>query len=83
MRPSVPASRGVFTRDSFRIPLRDFDTANDAFVFPTTTRRAMLDYLIAELRKHGTNLPDGELAARPEMDVGLNVMGLEHWLEHR
>lgn len=144
-----PDSRGVFTGDSFGISLREFDTANGAFVFPTTTpvhfdpveahksidrilgcnpeylylthysrvddvdrlgadmhrriddfvelaercegsesrtatmRGAMLDYLIAELQKHGTNLTDDELAARLELDVGLNVMGLEHWLDHR
>ncbi len=32
-----PASRGVFTGDSFGISYRDLDTSNGPFVFPTTT----------------------------------------------
>jgi glyoxylase-like metal-dependent hydrolase (beta-lactamase superfamily II) len=32
-----PASRGVFTGDSFGISYRELDTANGAFIFPTTT----------------------------------------------
>src|SRR5690606_23818691 len=32
-----PASRGVFTGDSFGVSYRDFDTANGPFIFPTTT----------------------------------------------
>ena len=46
-------------------------------------RAAMFGYLVAELRGHGCNTEDGELAVLLEMDVGLNVMGLEHWLDHR
>ena len=32
-----PASRGVFTGDSFGISYRELDTENGAFIFPTTT----------------------------------------------
>lgn len=32
-----PASRGVFTGDSFGISYRELDTANGAFIYPTTT----------------------------------------------
>ncbi|HEX7062657.1 MAG TPA: MBL fold metallo-hydrolase, partial [Woeseiaceae bacterium] len=32
-----PASRGVFTGDSFGISYREFDTARGPFIFPTTT----------------------------------------------
>jgi glyoxylase-like metal-dependent hydrolase (beta-lactamase superfamily II) len=32
-----PASRGVFTGDSFGISYRELDTANGPFIFPTTT----------------------------------------------
>ena len=32
-----PASRGVFTGDSFGLSYRDLDTANGEFIFPTTT----------------------------------------------
>lgn len=32
-----PASRGVFTGDSFGVSYREFDTAKGAIVFPTTT----------------------------------------------
>ena len=32
-----PASRGVFTGDSFGISYRDLDTENGEFIFPTTT----------------------------------------------
>ena len=32
-----PASRGVFTGDSFGVSYREFDTARGAFIFPTAT----------------------------------------------
>jgi glyoxylase-like metal-dependent hydrolase (beta-lactamase superfamily II) len=144
-----PASKGVFTGDSFGISLRDFDTGNGAFIFPATTpvhfdpdeahrsvdrilacdpdcvylthysrvtnveklgsdmhrriddfvalaerykdsaartetmRAAMFDYLTGELREHGCVVSGDTMAAQLEMDVGLNVMGLEYWLDNR
>ncbi len=143
-----PASRGVFTGDSFGISYRDFDTAAGEFIFPTTTpvhfdppeahkaidrimsldperaylthysevtdlprladdmhrhidtfvslaerhadaddrteamQRAMFEYLKSELASHGFDAGDERLHALLDVDVQLNTMGLEHWLDH-
>ncbi|HEX2140590.1 MAG TPA: MBL fold metallo-hydrolase [Woeseiaceae bacterium] len=144
---SDPASRGVFTGDSFGISYRDFDTAAGEFIFPTTTpvhfdppeahkaidrimslepqrlylthysevtdlprladdmhrridafvaiakrhadegdrtrvmRAAMFEYLRAELAQHGFRADDQQLHELLDVDVELNTMGLEHWLD--
>ena len=45
-------------------------------------RGAMYDYLLSELRNHGADAADGTLRDIVGMDVELNTMGLEHWLDH-
>ncbi|MEQ9561976.1 MAG: MBL fold metallo-hydrolase [Woeseiaceae bacterium] len=143
-----PASRGVFTGDSFGISYRELDTAAGEFIYPTTTpvhfdppeahkaidrimaqdpvqlflthysrvtdlprlatdmhRRiddfvaiatrhandadrtaamhgSMFDYLRHELDAHGYGGDDDRLHAIIDVDIKLNTMGLEHWLEH-
>lgn len=44
-------------------------------------KQAMTDYLLAEIRKHGCQLPDSELLAIWETDMELNAQGLEVWLD--
>lgn len=144
-----PASRGVFTGDSFGVSYRELDTAAGEFIFPTTTpvqfdpveahkaidrimslsparlflthysevddlsrladdmhrridefvsiatrhadegertaamRESMFSYLKDELVRHGFKTDDDRLHAIIDVDVQLNTMGLEHWLEHR
>jgi glyoxylase-like metal-dependent hydrolase (beta-lactamase superfamily II) len=143
-----PASKGVFTGDSFGISYRDFDTAAGEFIFPTTTpvhfdpveahkaidrimaraplslylthysrvtdlprladdmhrriddfvliatrhatdsgrtaamQKSMFAYLKAELNKHGFDTDEDRLHSLLDLDVALNTMGLEHWLDH-
>jgi glyoxylase-like metal-dependent hydrolase (beta-lactamase superfamily II) len=143
-----PASRGVFTGDSFGISYRELDTPAGEFIYPTTTpvhfdpaeahkaidrilaqdpaqlflthysrvtdiqrlavdmhRRvddfvaiaiqhaddadrtatmhgSMFDYLRDELDAHGYSGDDDRLHAIIDVDITLNTMGLEHWLEH-
>jgi glyoxylase-like metal-dependent hydrolase (beta-lactamase superfamily II) len=142
-----PASKGVFTGDSFGISYRDFDTVAGEFIFPTTTpvhfdpreahkaidrimaeaplclylthysrvsdlprladdmhrriddfveiatrhvtdsgrtaamQKSMFAYLKAELKKHGFEADERRLHNLLDVDVGLNTMGLEHWLD--
>lgn len=144
-----PASRGVFTGDSFGISYRELDTVNGAFIYPTTTpvhfdpveahkaidrilgrdperlylthysqvseperlgadmhRRiddfvdlarkhaddgsrtenmhaSLYDYLISQAREHGCKANDDALRGIVRMDVELNTMGLEFWLDHQ
>ncbi len=144
-----PASRGVFTGDSFGLSYRELDTANGEFIFPTTTpvhfdppeahtaidrimaeqpeylylthysrvsdlprlardmhqrlddfveiamrhanepdrtaamRRSMFHYLTDALRAHGFHADDDRLHALLDMDIELNTMGMEYWLDHR
>ena len=46
-------------------------------------QEAMYAYLIAEARAHGVALDESSLRDVLSMDVTLNVMGLEHWLDNR
>jgi glyoxylase-like metal-dependent hydrolase (beta-lactamase superfamily II) len=143
-----PASRGVFTGDSFGISYRELDTPAGEFIYPTTTpvhfdppeahkaidrimaqdplqlflthysrvtdvrrlaadmhrriddfvaiatqhaddadrtatmHRSMFDYLRQQLDAHGYRGDDDRLHAIIDVDIKLNTMGLEHWLEH-
>jgi glyoxylase-like metal-dependent hydrolase (beta-lactamase superfamily II) len=143
-----PASRGVFTGDSFGISYRELDTPAGEFIYPTTTpvhfdppeahkaidrimaqdpeqlflthysrvtdvqrlaadmhrriddfvalaiqhaddgdrtagmHRSMFDYLRHELDAHGYSGDDDRLHAIIDVDIKLNTMGLEHWLDH-
>jgi glyoxylase-like metal-dependent hydrolase (beta-lactamase superfamily II) len=143
-----PASRGVFTGDSFGVSYRELDTAAGEFIFPTTTpvhfdppeahraidrimreepeqlylthysrvgdlprlasdmhrrlddfvtlarrladapgrtkamHRAMFHYLKDALCDHGVNADDERLHALLDMDIQLNTMGIEYWLDH-
>lgn len=45
-------------------------------------RKAMYDYLLRELRAHGAEASNSALREMVSMDVQLNTMGLEHWLDH-
>ncbi len=144
-----PASRGVFTGDSFGVSYRELDTAAGEFIFPTTTpvhfdppeahkaidrimaeqperlylthysrvsdlprladdmhlrldafveiatrhavdanrttamHRTMFHYLKDALRAHGFHADDERLHALLDMDIELNTMGMEYWLDHR
>lgn len=143
-----PASRGVFTGDSFGISYRELDTAAGEFIFPTTTpvhfdppeahkaidrimslsparlylthysqvddlprlaadmhrridafvsiatrhaaerertaamQNSLFSYLKGELEQHGYEADDDRLHAILDVDVQLNTMGLEYWLDH-
>lgn len=144
-----PASRGVFTGDSFGVSYRELDTAAGEFIFPTTTpvhfdppeahkaidriigeqpeqlylthysrisdlprladdmhqrlddfvaiatrhandagrtaamHHSMFHYLKGALRAHGFHADDDRLHALLDMDIELNTMGMEYWLDHR
>jgi glyoxylase-like metal-dependent hydrolase (beta-lactamase superfamily II) len=144
-----PASRGVFTGDSFGISYRELDTPKGEFIYPTTTpvhfdppeahkaidrimaeeprqlylthysritelerlaqdmhkriddfvalaRRhgdaadrtasmhdSMFAYFRQELSDHGFAGDEERLHAIIDVDIQLNTMGLEHWLDHQ
>jgi hypothetical protein len=42
----------------------------------------MFTYLQAELKKHGFDADRHRLHSLLDVDVALNTMGLEHWLDH-
>lgn len=143
-----PASRGVFTGDSFGVSYRELDTAKGEFIYPTTTpvhfdppeahkaielimacepqqlylthysrvtgleklaeelhrriddfvglvrrhandadrtaalHNSMYEYFLQQLREHGCVINDDALRGLLKMDVELNSMGLEFWLDH-
>ena len=144
---SDPASKGVFTGDSFGVSYRELDTSKGEFIFPTTTpihfdppeahkaidrimglqpealylthfsrvtnldrladdmhlriddfvaiaeRHAndnnrteamhdtMFSYFTDELEAHGCQAGEERLHAILDMDVALNTMGIEYWLD--
>ena len=144
-----PASKAVFTGDSFGVSYRELDTAAGEFIFPTTTpvhfdppeahravdrimqqnpqqlflthysrvgdlprladdmhrrlddfvtiaerladhpertgmmQEALFHYLKDALCTHGLNADDERLHALLDMDIRLNTMGIEYWLDHR
>lgn len=43
---------------------------------------SMFEYLGDELEKHGFDADDATLHSLLDVDVALNTMGLEHWLDH-
>jgi len=43
--------------------------------------RALTDYLLDEVRKHGSRLSDAEVLDVLETDITLNVQGLVYWLD--
>ena len=43
---------------------------------------SMYIYLLQELREHGSTADDEALRGIVKMDVDLNTMGLEFWLDH-
>ena len=49
----------------------------------TALQQAMLRYLVDELRAHGNTTDEAALRQSLQMDLRLNVMGLEHWLDTR
>lgn len=46
-------------------------------------QRGMFGYLQGELARHGFEADDERLHELLDVDVQLNTMGLEHWLDHR
>ncbi len=48
----------------------------------TVLRAALFDYLAECARTHGVEANDARLHELLDMDVDLNTMGLEHWLDH-
>lgn len=48
----------------------------------TVLRAALFDYLAERARAHGVEANDARLHELLDMDVDLNSMGLEHWLDH-
>lgn len=145
---SDPASKGVFTGDSFGVSYRELDTASGEFIFPTTTpvhfdppeahkaidrimslqperlylthysrvtdlprladdmhrriddlvaiarehandnnrteamQKAMYSYFADCLATHGFQAGEDRLHAVLDMDVELNTMGIEYWLDN-
>ncbi len=145
---SDPASKGVFTGDSFGVSYRELDTAAGEFIFPTTTpihfdppeahkaidrimglepeqiylthysrvtdlarladdmhrriddfvaiarelandnnrtesmRETMFSYFAESLEKHGFVADEDRLHAILDLDVELNTMGIEFWLDN-
>ena len=67
--------------------LDDFvEMAEDGSEEPNRTdylQQAMHAYLVDELRAHGNHDDESRLRKSLQMDVRLNVMGLEHWLNTR
>lgn len=45
-------------------------------------QQSMFDYLSSEIGKHGCSLDSVTLHRLLDVDVELNTMGLEHWLDH-
>ncbi len=144
---SDPASKGVFTGDSFGLSYRELDTAAGEFIYPTTTpihfdppeahkaidrimglrpeqlylthysrvtdlarladdmhrriddfvaiarehasdsnrteaiQTAMFSYLATCLERHGAELDKDRLHAILDMDIEINTMGIEYWLD--
>jgi glyoxylase-like metal-dependent hydrolase (beta-lactamase superfamily II) len=144
---SDPASKGVFTGDSFGVSYRELDTAKGEFIFPTTTpihfdpaeahkaidrvmglqpeylylthysrvtnlprladdmhqriddfvaiarrhandnnrteamHETMFSYFREQLDAHGFRADDERLHAILDLDVELNTMGIEYWLD--
>lgn len=142
-----PASKGVFTGDSFGVSYRELDTANGEFIFPTTTpvhfdpveahkaidrimslqpdalylthysrvsdvprladdmhqrlddlvaiatmhandnnrteamQVTMFSYFVERLHEHGFKADQDRLHAILDLDVVLNTMGIEYWLD--
>jgi hypothetical protein len=68
--------RGI---DDYVALARQYANADDR---GATMRKAMFDYLAARARGHGADMGRKELHALLDMDIALNVMGLEHWLDH-
>jgi glyoxylase-like metal-dependent hydrolase (beta-lactamase superfamily II) len=145
---SDPASKGVFTGDSFGVSYRELDTAAGEYILPTTTpihfdpqeahkaidrimaldperlylthyslvtdlprladdmhtrlddfvaiasahandnnrteamQKAMFSYFMRSLEKHGVMADEDRLHAILDLDVELNTMGIEYWLDH-
>jgi glyoxylase-like metal-dependent hydrolase (beta-lactamase superfamily II) len=48
----------------------------------TAMHKSMFDYLQGELHAHGFDTDDERLHSLLDVDVALNTMGLEHWLDH-
>ena len=146
---SDPASKGVFTGDSFGVSYRELDTAQGEFIFPTTTpihfdppeahkaidrvmglkpevlylthysrvsdlprladdmhqriddfvtiarqyandnnrteamQESMFSYFCERLEEHGFHAEDDRLHAILDLDVVLNTMGIEYWLDNK
>lgn len=57
--------------------------AKDAADRTADLEQAMLRYLVNELRAHGNETEEAKLRQALQMDLRLNVMGLEHWLDTR
>ncbi len=47
-----------------------------------TMHRSMFHYLTDALREHGFHADDERLHALLDMDIELNTMGMEYWLDH-
>lgn len=143
-----PASKGVFTGDSFGVSYRELDTAAGEYILPTTTpihfdppeahkaidrimaldpqrlylthyslvtdlprladdmhtrlddfvaiarehandnnrteamQSAMFAYFMRSLQKHGVMADEDRIHAILDLDVELNTMGIEYWLDH-
>ncbi len=45
--------------------------------------RDMLEWLLAQVRRHGVSMPEPRLLDILQPDVCLNTQGVEHWLDHR
>jgi hypothetical protein len=48
----------------------------------TTLVEELGELLLARIIAHGCKLPHDEILDLLSLDVGLNVQGLKHWLDH-
>ena len=91
-----PASRGIFTGDTFGLSYPPLTTAKGPFICPTTTpvqfdppaleqalMTAMREYLFRCAREHGCEMSDEQLDAVLGLDIQLNSQGLAVWLQSR
>ena len=57
--------------------------AGDGEARHVRTKQALSDYVLAELRSHGSQLPEASILDILATDLELNVQGLTWWLDNR
>lgn len=78
--PHALAPRLVEGVDAFEAMGLEFEHDDDRV---GRIRQAMTDWLMAAARAHGVTLPNARLRELLDMDIGLNVAGIDVWLNRR